>query len=142
MTSNNLRRLNTCSNSIPQSSVVEFVAIVGRIKWEPSPIRFILSSWIIFLVEYLEINSIMVCLACPPFVTFKPILPSNLNTIKHNSRETRMATRRITTTTTTSTVALTTLFLIARKASFTGCIARREVGGETLIAFSNSFFVG
>lgn len=69
--------LDASADAIPQSSALELVAFVTRIKRTFFPFLSLL-VFRVLSVETLEINTVMICLACPPFVITKSIFKSNL----------------------------------------------------------------
>ena len=77
MTRNDFASLNTSADSVSKPCWVKFVTVVSRIKWISSPLDATLGCWILF-VEALEINAVMVDLACPTFIVSQSIFESDL----------------------------------------------------------------
>ena len=69
--------LNTSANAISKSGRIKLVAIVSWIEWVGGPFVFLWPDWIWF-VKALEVNAIMIDLACSSFITLQSIFESNL----------------------------------------------------------------
>ena len=128
-----LSSLNTSADSISKTRTFEFVTVVTRVKWIASPLWFLLILWV-SSIEALEINTIVIDLACSAFIIFQSIFETDLK-IEMWEKEKRNSLCF-------EHGELTTWCRIFRNPSFTGVIAFREVGADTRSAFSSNVFVG